>query len=415
MKSVMPSDTNKLPSRFRKTITKAKSAFFMMTPLGDLETSHWRWIETMPDGSSVIVLALRLRDMAAKINQGGMLVHLSGASMSLADISGILGYQFLRVQYGISILHRQGLIEGEDVEGWRVIDPVLLQHFNRLLPASRIDHIQPALELDAEPTTESKDDRKKRLARNRKAKFDYRGRWGKEPDEIVYVNKGVTGCVTDSVTDKSNVEVTQVFQYTEIKESLPVTEYNKKTNKTAADYSIAATSPSSTPTKCHELDLEIEEAINSLPADYRLDAEQVAIEAAEFGPEVITSNIHLLASRLSASKPQQITNPGGWLRKAIKGDYAGNERANQESKSEAKEQYAIRQQKQTEAIERDRRTELMWQAKLLREFEALSESDRKEIEAEATEINMKNTGTNMPEMVRAAVLNIVELRCRLKK
>jgi len=414
MKSVMASNTNKLPSRFSKISTKSKSAFYMITPLGDLEAPHWRWIETMPDGSSVIVLALRLRDMAAKINQGGMLVHLTGAPMSLADIAGILGYQLLRVQYGVTILNRQGIMDGEDRDGWRIIDPVLRQHFNRLLPASLIDQIRPSLQLDAEPTTESKDDRKKRLARNRKAKFDYRGRWGKDPDEIVYVNKGVTECVTDSVTDKSNYEVTQVDHLIDIEEDLPVTDYNKKTNKTAADYRIAAVSPSSTPTK-HEPDLEIEEAINSLPAEYRLDAAQVAIEEVEFGPQVIASNISLLASRLLASKPKQISNPGGWLRKAIKGNYAGNERENQIAELETKKQYAIRQQKQTEAIERDRRTELMWQAKLLQEFEALSEIERKEIEAEAIEINMKNTGTNMPEMIRAAVLNIVELRCRLKK
>jgi hypothetical protein len=362
----------------RKISTKTKSAFFMITPLGDLEASHWRWIETMPDGSNVIVLALRLRDMAAKINQGGMLLHLTGAPMSLADIAAILGYQFLRVQYGITILHRQGLMDGEDRDGWRVIDPVLREHFKRLQTGPVIDNIRPSLELDAEPAKESKAERQKRLARNRKARFDYRGRWGTEPDEILNVTNVVTGCVTDGVTDNSNAEVTQVAQRADIETDLIVTEYNKITNKTAADCSIAAASPSSTPTK-HKLDLEIEEAINCLPTEYRLDAGQVAIEEAEFGPQVITSNIHLLASRLSASKPQQIANPGGWLRKAIKGDYAGNERANQASKSEAKERYAILQQKQTEAVERDRRAELLWQAKLLQEFEALSESERKEI------------------------------------
>jgi hypothetical protein len=383
-----------------------KPVYFIMTPIGDLEAPHWRWIESMPDGCTVIVLALRLRDMAARINHGGDLVNLSGVPMTMADIAGILGYQFSKVSYAMMLLHSQGVLDGGDEDGWTVIDPVVRQHCNRLLPALTAAKILPPLKLEAEPQTETKDERKKRLSRSRKAKFDFRQRWGGEPEEIIYVHKSVTGDVTAAVTNNGNAVVTPDGQQPDITDKLSVTKPYNKPNKTAADCSDAACSVTRLQ-MIENLDPSVKEAIAALPVKFHAEARNVAIES-ESDTEVLVSNINLLGSRLLSPKLSP-KNPGGWLREAIQKDYAATERARRSSEDEARIKSAAKRQQQAEDDDRKRLAELKRQSALLQLFETLSEEVRSEIEAEAAE-RCRNMGADIPMIAKAAVLDIVEVR-----
>lgn len=308
---------------------------YIITPLGDLEGMHWREVEAMPDGASVIVLGLRLRDMAARCGHGGRLERLTNESLTQQDIAAVLGYTLARVQYGMAILSRVGIAAGNDEQGWQIVDPVLQQHYTRLLPALPAppgsSETPPPLVLEAEAPGESRTERTRRLARNRQTVARYRKRWGVDPmettDTVTQRDVSVTGSVTQSVTAicHAQPQLSNIVNENSVTDSVTIIEVISKEGiniKAAAEGRHAP---------------EVEAAIRELPAHLWRDAEQIVRDEAR-SPEITASNILLLGRRKNLT--------GALLRAAIRNDYAatGRERA----AAEAKRQTASEQKRQHE-------------------------------------------------------------------
>lgn len=110
-------------------------AFYIRVPLDDLEQPHWRCLLAEDGGASAVVLALRLRGLAAKCNNGGLITRHTGEPMPLLQIATYLGYTPQQLQRGMDLLLAHGLAatrEDDRGGGIRVVDPVLDAHFGRV-------------------------------------------------------------------------------------------------------------------------------------------------------------------------------------------------------------------------------------------------------------------------------------------
>ncbi|WP_281184692.1 hypothetical protein [Trichlorobacter lovleyi] len=148
-------------------------------------------------------------------------------------------------------------------------------------------------------------------------------------------------------------------------------------------------------------------AIDRLPLQARLDCLSVAMEHQHLPSEVLISNIQLLAGRMSGPKAKPIDNPGGWLKKALAGDYAATERQAQAETRVAKIQAAQRRQALQEQEERERRAELQRQAQLLLQLQELDPQARADVEVEAAE-RMRQIGAGAEPMRLACLAEAVE-------
>lgn len=111
-------------------------AFYIRVPLDDLEQPHWRCLQAEDGGDGAIVLALRLRGLAAKSNRGGLIVRHTGEPMPLLQLATYLGHSPQHLEHRLRLLAKYGLATAVDDEegGIRVVDPVLDTHFGRLAP-----------------------------------------------------------------------------------------------------------------------------------------------------------------------------------------------------------------------------------------------------------------------------------------
>ncbi len=177
-----------------------------------------------------------------------------------------------------------------------------------------------------------------------------------------------------------------------------------KSKKTAAG-SAAASLPSAqdqpTPSP------EISESIDLLPNVARHDCLSVVMDHLHLPPEVLASNIQLLAGRLSGPKAKPIPNPGGWLVKALAADWAASLRQAETENATAKNRAAAKKQQEAEQEERERRAELQRQAHLLRQLEGLDPRAREEVEAKAAE-RMRQIGAGAEPMRLACLAQATE-------
>lgn len=112
--------------------------FFVATPYGDLEASHWRLIEGESGGPETIVFALRLRGLAAQSNRGGLVCLRTGEPMTLGQIGTYMGYSSALLLRCLDLLKTHGLACAGEEGGVRVTDPVLLQHLGRAAAAKQL-------------------------------------------------------------------------------------------------------------------------------------------------------------------------------------------------------------------------------------------------------------------------------------
>ena len=154
---------------------------------------------------------------------------------------------------------------------------------------------------------------------------------------------------------------------------------------------------------------EILEAIEVLPLAHRPECLAVVMERLNLPIEVLTSNIQRLANRLAAPKATDIDDPAGWLKMALKVDYAAPERQAKAEVKAAKEQAAQRRQEEAEREERERQEELQRQAQLLVLFDQLPDGEREQIRSEAQEY-CRGFGGESPLVVQAMALDMFSER-----
>lgn len=126
-------------------------AFYIRVPVDDLEQPHWRCLAAEDGGDGAIVLALRLRGLAAKCNHGGLIVRHTGEPMPLLQLSTYLGYTPQHLEHRLSLLAKHGLAKAtqdDAVGGIRVVDPVLEVHLGRMNGAVQLAQLalpEPAI------------------------------------------------------------------------------------------------------------------------------------------------------------------------------------------------------------------------------------------------------------------------------
>lgn len=373
-------------------------AYYIRVPVDDLEQPHWRCLQAEDGGDGAIVLALRLRGLAAKCNHGGLIVRHTGEPMPLLQLSTYLGYTPQHLEHRLRLLAKHGLAEATDDEegGIRVVDPVLNAHFGRTGGPAQL----------ALPAPKTKPNQKYSRALTQ-AERTHLCRTGQLPEGVYRIDVSHPA-VTPAVTSDVTPAVTPVMQ---IYDNITYNPCNVTTSSNSSSTSINNSSSKSTPAAISPAAQDqnptpppddVMAAIDRLPLQARLDCLSVAMEHQHLPPEVLISNIQLLAGRMSGPKAKPIPNPGGWLKKALGADWASPQRQTDAEAAVVKNRAAAQKREQEEAEERDRRAELQRQAQLLRQLEGLPPQQKKEIEQLANDMFRRIGGSADP--VRLACL-----------
>lgn len=378
-------------------------AYYIRVPVDDLEQPHWRCLQAEDGGDGAIVLALRLRGLAARCNHGGLIVRHTGEPMPLLQLATYLGYTPQHLEHRLRLLAKHGLAEATDDEegGIRVVDPVLDAHWGR---------VNGAVQLAALPPKTKPNQRYSRALTQ--AERQQLKRTGQLPPGVyrLYMSRpmshlDVTMDVTPNVT-----KLSQDFDFVgesgcHVTDSISISSSSNSSSKSVTPAAIsppAAEDQNPTPPPG-----AVMAAIDLLPLAARPDCLVVVQDHLHLPLEVITSNIQLLAGRLSGPKAKSILNPGGWLQKALAGDWAAPQRQAGEEAEAAKNRAAAKKQEETERQERERLAELQRQAQLLRQLEGLDPGARAEVEREAEE-QMRQIGAGAEPMRLACLAQAIE-------
>lgn len=331
-------------------------AYWIRLHLAEFDDPRWLIIESFPEvADAVQIIYIRLLVLAGKCNSGGMLILPGGKPYGEAELAAVLRRQPATVRAALQMLENYGFIE-------RVGDPPVLA-----LPAW---HDQ-----DVDALSQLAEKRKKDAERKRQKRSEV-----KQLQMSVDVSADIPRIVR------------------------PQSKSKNKSNKTAAAaYPPAAAIPSAVdqnPTIPPPEVLAV--AIDQLPPPARLDCLAVVQKHQHLTPEVLISNILLLADRLISQKSKYIPNPAGWLINALREDWAAPQRQADAEAAVVKNRAAAQKRKQEEAEERDRSAELQRQAQLLRQLEGLKPQQKKEIEQLANDMFRRIGGSADP--VRLACL-----------
>lgn len=111
---------------------KSSQPYYIATPIGELNSPHWRAIMSGPDGYKIIVIALLIRDIALACNSDGRICHPSGEPMLTEELAAVLGVDVLWLRPVLAgPLSRSGFVDGDD-HGWVCNDRVAQLHFGKI-------------------------------------------------------------------------------------------------------------------------------------------------------------------------------------------------------------------------------------------------------------------------------------------
>lgn len=328
---------------------------YIITPVGELSSPHWRALMAGPDGYKIVCVALQLRDMAVRCDRGGLICHPGGEPLNLGELAAVLAVDacwLLPVLEGP--LKRSGLVGGciDCEDGWVCLDPIARQHFKRLEKAGRVllegaaeSPVKPILTLIGPAAGESKEEKKTRLNRNRQRGHAYRQKLGFEPDFKEYVLDPSTNA-SEKTLEKSpnalaNAGLTQASQHTDSayeKDALVVGDTSidlsikKETTAEEAPNAAAVSSASPYQTKTKTINPVVEQAILLLPASARAAVTGVCSSSrVSAEDDVKVANIHWLLHEL-ANRGEEIEKPGALFTSAVRGDYAAENKIKKEEK-----------------------------------------------------------------------------------
>lgn len=268
-------------------------AFYIRVPLDDLEQPHWRCLLQEDGGDGAIVLALRLRGLAAKCNHGGLITSHTGEPMPMLQLATYMGYAPQVLEHRIRLLAKYGLAESrqDDCGGVRVVDPVLVAHFSRTAPTQ--------LELTDRQSYSPNQRYSRPLTSAERAHLC---RTGELPDDVYRLDKS-------RLTSRLNVtsNVTTPTQHTVITKC-NVSHSNSNSSINSNSSTAVAVAPSSTP-----LPADHHTAIATLPPEHQDDALQVCLE--EPGdPDQKLEALRRFADAVAAGK----ADTAGYLRQIIR-------------------------------------------------------------------------------------------------
>lgn len=391
------------------------SPSFILVPAGELSSSpHWQSVLRLRDGHKILGIAMLLRDMAVLCNSGGDICHPNGRLLSTSELAGVLGVDFPWLEQVLhDVLAPIGIVAVDaDGDGWTSTDPVFQGHLQRLHRKDCDGQQPPPLELEEGFQGETQVARAKRLSKNRKRAHDYRKRWGLgEPVTIWVPGTNVTTSATTALPETVTAGVTRQMKVSEIQEESQALPYSIKDDgigkETAADATHAAVA--STPTALshdNPLSLCVESAIQGLPLHAQPGIRALCREESKFSEEIVVSNLRLLGDRLTSKTGKPITNYGGWLRRALRGDYACAEREVEAEKKRKAEETA---KKNRELAEREKERALAAirrQAELLVAIDGLDSSSKDEIYRDARQICEKVLGRTDQHWVESKAVEI---------
>jgi len=338
------------------------SAHYIVTPLGDLTESRWVAIMELPEGHKIVTTALKLRHLAASCEQGGRLCHPNGIPLTIAEMAIYCRVEpvwLAPVLAGTltAVGHMEATVDG----GWRCTDPVLLRHVRRISN-------KRLLAAPATPALPPPPKKGKRYSRPlTSAERQQLKRTGKLPPGVTVL---VTSChvMSHLVTDACVTNAAQPADIIGCHSSHINTDSNLDTAADERDSSVTEF-VAAPPHK--NLTPGIEAEIGKLPPAAQAPASITAQNELEQGQEedVVVASISKLAESLQAAasgKGKAISNPGGWLRTAIRLDYAavGREAAAAQAEVRATVE-ARRQAEKTEQVQRqeeERRQAAAWVA-----------------------------------------------------
>lgn len=185
---------------------------FIITPVGDLSSSHWQTTMKGPDGHKIVCIALMLRDLSVESNAGGLICHPSGTPLTLHELAAVLSVDTSWLDPVLrGPLSRIGVMIETDEGGWVCNDPVAVNHFKRLHNVPGTQSCPPKLILESAPQGETPEEKQRRQGRNRKKKWDYKKKWEVEP-QCYYDNEQVTSLdnSVDSIDPVKNGSVTEI-------------------------------------------------------------------------------------------------------------------------------------------------------------------------------------------------------------
>jgi len=324
--------------------------YYIITPVGELDSPHWRALMAGPDGYKIVCVALQLRGMAVRCDRGGLICHPGGEPLNLGELAAVLAVDtcwLLPVLEGP--LKRSGLVGGciDCEDGWVCLDPVVRQHFKRLEKAERVllegaaeSPVKPILTLIGPAAGESKEEKKTRLNRNRQRGYAYRQKFGSKPDFTEYALEETLGKTLEKNPNAlANAGLTQASQHTDFaheKDALVVGDtyidlsIKKKETTTEAPNAVAVSSASPCQTKT--INPVVEQAILLLPASVRSAVTSVCSSGrVSAQDDVKVANIHWLLHEL-AKRGEEIEKPGALFASAVRGNYAAKNRIKKEEK-----------------------------------------------------------------------------------
>lgn len=279
-------------------------AFYIRVPLDDLEQPHWRCLLAEDGGDGAIVLALRLRGLAAKCNHGGLIVRHTGDPMPLLQLATYLGYTPQHLEHRLRLLAKYGLATAADDEegGIRVVDPVLDTHFGRLAPPV----------LPAEPPKRPNQRYSRPLTKAERTRLC---RTGQLPDGVQKLEKSRLSSrpnVAANVT--SPTQNHDITDDSECNVSASISISNSNNNSRGV---TPAAVPSGAPNQHNILPPEIHTAIAALPAVHQTDSRKTCLD--EPGdPSSKLKALSLFKARLADGKAKS----AGYLRQAIREGWA---------------------------------------------------------------------------------------------
>lgn len=337
-------------------------AYWIRLHLAEFDDPRWLIIESFPEiADTVQNIYIKLLILAGKCNSGGLLLLPSGAPYGEVELAAVLRRQPATVRAALQMLEGYGFVE-------RLGDPPVL-----CLPAW-LDQDVDALALLA-------DKRKKDAQRKQKKRNEIKQ---------LQLSSDTSADNPRNVRQQSNSK-------------------NKSNKTAAATYPpAAAISPAAqdqTPTTPPPDDVKA--AIDRLPPSARPDCLVVVQDHLHLPPEVLASNIQLLARRLRSTNSKPIPNPGGWLKNALKSDYAVSQRQTEAETIACKNRLTAQKRETAEAEELERRAELQRQAQLLLQLEGLDSQARAAVEAEAAE-HMRQLGVGTEPMRLTCLAQAVE-------
>ncbi len=338
-------------------------AYWIRLHLAEFDDPRWLIVESFPEvADAVQIIYVKLLILAGKCNAGGMLVLPGGHPYSEGELAAVLRRQPATVRAALQMLENYGFVE-------RVGDPPALA-----LPAWH-DQDVDALALLA--------DKRQRDAERKRTK--------RSKIKQLQASADVSADIPRNVRSQSNNK-------------------NQLLEKAAAETrQPAAISPKAQVQNPATPSPEVISAIDRLPSSVRLDCLAVAIMSKHLPKEVLISNIQLLTDRLNSDKPNPIPNPGGWLRNALKHDWASTQRQKEAEATTEKNRVQAQKQAEAEQEQKERREELRRQAQLLLRLEEMAPRIRAEIEAEA-ERRMRRIGGSNDLVYQACLADVIAER-----